>query len=96
MIVMGNGNIGSNGVWVETEALLAWKSQMSKLNDDAVETINSIAIDLQSLSDSWKGESATGFETTMDATLKRIINCHNQMGNVENAISTIVTTMENQ
>lgn len=96
MIVMGNSNIGSSGVWVETQALLDWKSQMAKLNNEAVEIINSISTDLQTLSDSWKGDSATGFESTMDSTLKRIVNCHNQMGNVENCISTIVTTMENQ
>lgn len=89
-------NTSGNSVWVVTDSLLEWKSQMAKLNSDAIEVINSIATELESLQNSWKGDSATGFETTMDNTLKTIINCHTQMGNVENAISTIVTTMENQ
>ncbi len=90
------GNTSGNGVWVVTDSLLEWKSQMAKLNNDAVDVINSISTELELLQNSWKGESANGFETTMDNTLKTIISCHNQMGNVENAISTIVTTMENQ
>lgn len=90
MIIMGNS------VKVTSDSLLSWKSEMSKLNDEAVDIVQSIENDLTKLNDSWKGESADGFETTMENTLKTIISYHNQMGNVENSLSTIVSTMENQ
>lgn len=91
-------NVGSTGssVWIETDALLAWKAEMATLNQEAVTVINSISTELESLSNSWKGDSANGFEATMEGTLKKIIDCHNQMGNVENSISSIVSTMQNQ
>lgn len=89
------GNTGST-VWVETDSLSGWKVEMATINESAVNIINSIVNELSSLSDSWKGSAAEGFETTMENALNTIVGCHNEMKDLEVFLSTVAETMGNQ
>ncbi len=82
--------------WVQSEALLDWKSQMGTLNQEAVDVISDITNKIQTLNDSWKGDSAMGFESIMGSTLETIISCHEDMQNLESFLSSVVNVMENQ
>lgn len=84
----------SSAAYVETDALLGWKTEMSSLNDDAKDKIKEISDALSRLDDSWKGDSADGFNLTMSEVLETIVNKHEEMGNLETSLQFVVETME--
>lgn len=84
----------STSAYVETDALLGWKEEMSSLNNDAKDAIKDISTALSNLNDSWKGDSANGFNLTMNEVLETIVNKHEEMGDLETFLQIVVETME--
>ena len=56
--------------------------------------IKEISDALSRLDDSWKGDSADGFNLTMSEVLETIVNKHEEMGNLETSLQFVVETME--
>lgn len=88
------GNFSSSA-YVETEALLGWKTEMSSLNNDAKLAITDISTVLSKLDDGWRGDSANGFNLTMGNVLDTVVNKHEEMGSLETSLQLVVETMEN-
>lgn len=84
----------NSSAYVETDALLGWKNEMSSLNLDAKEAITEVSTALSSLDDGWKGESANGFNLTMEEVFKTIVEKHDEMGKLEASLQLVVETME--
>ena len=57
-------------VYVKTEALSAWKSDMEKINKSCLENIENIMSSMGELNSSFQGDYAEKFETTFDGIEK--------------------------
>ena len=82
--------------YIEKDTLNAWGVQMTQLNYEAIDIINSIADEVESLKEYWKGNAANGFSTNMDKLIKDGKKYHEKMKNVENMLKEVVITAENQ
>lgn len=82
--------------YIEKDTLNAWGVQMTQLNYEAIDIINSIEEEVKELKEYWKGNAANGFCTNMDKLVKDGKNYHTKMKNVENMLKEVVITAENQ
>lgn len=81
-------------VYVDTSALEVWSSQMASINSQAVDVLNLFRSTVESLNDSWAGNSATGFLNSTGTLMNDAINSHNEMANVEKFLITVVETVD--
>lgn len=80
-------------VYVDTAALESWNSQMGNINAQAVDTLESFRSSVESLNDSWIGDSATGFLNATESLMDKAIGYHNEMANVENFLIKVINTV---
>lgn len=93
---MSNLNRTDTAVYVETEALTGWSSNMSSINDAAVDILEEFVSSVEQLKEDWQGNSANGFETAMNNCLTAAKNKHNDMGQVEAFLIKVIDTMQKQ
>ena len=92
---MGNMKT-DNSVYVDIASLNNWKIQMKKINDAALDTLDSFTSTVEELKGSWCGNSAESFLNSSMKMLNQAKSYHNDMSNVENFLKKVVNTMENQ
>ena len=91
------GNIKTdNSVYADIASLNNWKIQMKKINDAALDTLDSFTSTVEELKCSWCGNSAESFLNSSTKMLNQAKSYHNDMSNVENFLTKVVNTMENQ
>ena len=86
---MSNTNYTDTAVYVETESLTGWSTKMSEINTASEEILSEFESSVVSLKDDWKGNSADGFESSLNSCLKSAKSKHNEMGDVEKVIDTM-------
>lgn len=91
---MASGNLTDASVYVDTSALEGWSSQMANINSQAVDILNSFRSSVESIGDSWVGDSATGFLNTNENLMNNAVKYHNEMANVEKFLITVVNTVD--
>ena len=91
---MASGNITDASVYVDTSALEGWSSQMANINSQAVDILNSFLSSVESIGDSWVGDSATGFLNANENLMNNAVKYHNEMANVEKFLITVVNTVD--
>ena len=69
---------------------------MKKINDAALDTLDSFTSTVEELKGSWCGNSAESFLNSSTKMLNQAKSYHNDMSNVENFLTKVVNTMENQ
>ena len=83
-------------VYVDFIALNEWKSQMDKINVSALDTLDSFMSSVEDLKGSWCGNSADSFLNSSKMMLNKAKSYHTEMRNVENFLTTVINTMDNQ
>lgn len=91
---MASGNLTDASVYVDTSALEGWSSQMANINSQAVDILNSFRTSVESIGDSWVGDSATGFLNANENLMNNAVKYHNEMANVEKFLITVVNTVD--
>ena len=91
---MASGNLTDASVYVDTSALEGWSSQMANINSQAVDILNSFRSSVESIGDSWIGDSATGFLNANENLMNNAVKYHNEMANVEKFLITVVNTVD--
>ncbi len=83
-------------VYVDFAALNEWRVQMDKINSAALDTLDSFMSSVEDLKDSWCGNSAESFLNSSTKMLNKAKGYHNDMKNLENFLTTVINTMDNQ
>lgn len=83
-------------VYVEFSALNEWKVQLEKINDSALNTLNTFASTVENLKSSWCGNSADGFLNSTKNMIQKAKSYHTDMKNVENFLNKVIDTMDKQ
>ena len=89
-------NKTDTSVYVDFAALNSWKSQMNKINSSALDTLDSFISTMKDLKSSWCGNSAESFLNSSTKMLNKAKGYHNDMKNLENFLTTVINTMDNQ
>lgn len=82
--------------YIEKDVLKAWGAQMTQLNNDAIDIMNSIEQEVKRLSEYWKGNAADGFTNVSNDLVTDGRNYHNKMKDIEKMLNEVVITAENQ
>ncbi len=83
-------------VFVDTTALTGWSAQMSSLNEESIESLNSFMKNVNSLSNPWAGNSAESFMNFGADLLNKALSCHENMRQVDKFLITVIETMEKE
>lgn len=83
-------------VYVDFAALNEWRVQMDKINGSALDTLDSFISSVEDLKGSWCGNSADSFLNSSKMMLNKAKNYHTEMRSVENFLTTVINTMDNQ
>ena len=83
-------------VYVDPAAMSDWKTQMDKINQDCISSIEEINTAISKLNDSFQGDYATKYEESFGEFTNKVKSSHESLRNVETFLDTIVTVMENQ
>lgn len=83
-------------VYVDFAALNEWRVQMDKINGSALDTLDSFISSVEDLKGSWCGNSADSFLNSSKTMLNKTKNYHTEMRSVENFLTTVINTMDNQ
>lgn len=82
--------------YIDGDILQQWSSQISKMNKDAIDTLNSYLKTVKDLENYMLGNVSTGFINDESNLVKSSINYHRQMQDVEKFLLEVVYTMSNQ
>ncbi len=82
--------------YIDKDTLKNWGTEMTRLNNEAIDILNSIEREVKNLGDYWQGNAATGFNNVVNNLIEDGKNYHTKMQNVENMLNEIVITAENQ
>ena len=91
-----NNTKTDTSVYVDFATLNEWKSQMDKINASALDTLDSFISSVEDLKGSWCGNSADSFLNSSKTMLNKAKNYHTEMRSVENFLTTVINTMDNQ
>lgn len=83
-------------VYVDFSALTGWKTQMEKINNSAVDTLDSFVNTVEDLKSSWCGNSADSFLNASSSLINKAKSYHNEMKNTENFLIKVINTMDKQ
>lgn len=83
-------------VYVETEAMASWKTEMEKINKDCIDNIDKIVQSMNSLNASFQGDFADKYEEAFGNYSKKVKSSHESMRDIEKFLDTIVEVMMKQ
>lgn len=83
-------------VYVDTEAMASWKTEMEKINKDCIENIENIVKSMNGLNAVFQGDYADKFEQVFGQYSNKVKNSHESMRDIEKFLDTIVEVMKNQ
>ena len=90
-------NSSESTVWVETNVLNEWCTDLDKRHDDIVDILCKIQNEINNnVNDSWKGNAATGFINASNDVIKLAKNLHNGMRDTNTFLKTVVQHMEDR
>ncbi len=89
-------NNSNTAVYVETDALANWSSNMESINNEAVAILDSFVATVHELESYWIGNSAKGFTEASEKLMTRAKDCHNRMKNTSDFLIEVARTVENQ
>lgn len=89
----------ANGISANPELIRGYGSNVNQLGGDYTTEINAIYSTIDELNNSWKGEAATTFNTTVkgyEQELKKLGTKIQDLGTDLGTIATIYTNLENE
>ena len=89
-------NNSQNSAYIEIESLKKWNMQMSRINNDALNKLDSYLKTVESLENYMLGNVSTGFINDSSKLVEKAKKYHTQMRSVENFLLEVVETMSNQ
>lgn len=89
-------NNSQNSAYIEIESLKKWNMQMSRINNDALNKLDSYLKTVESLENHMLGNVSTGFINDSSKLVEKAKRYHTQMRSVENFLLEVVETMSNQ
>lgn len=89
-------NNSQNSAYIEIESLKKWNMQMSGINNDALNKLDSYLKTVESLENHMLGNVSTGFINDSSKLVEKAKRYHTQMRSVENFLLEVVETMSNQ
>lgn len=85
-----------SSAYINSEALLSWKSSMDSINTDCIEHLNSFKNDAQKLSDAWDGTSSDAYVKRVDDCMSVATVMHESMKNIDSFLETVVNVSQSQ
>lgn len=82
--------------YIETEALISWGKELTKLNQEALDIINDLEEEKKRLLEKWNGNAANGFNMVINNLIQDARKYHNDMKSVERILNEVIITAENQ
>lgn len=89
-------NNSQNSAYIEIESLKKWNMQMSRINNDALNKLDSYLKTVESLENHMLGNVSTGFINDSSKLVEKAKKYHTQMRSVENFLLEVIETMGNQ
>ena len=89
-------NNSQNSAYIEIESLKKWNMQMSRINNDALNKLDSYLKTVESLENYMLGNVSTGFINDSSKLVEKAKQYHTQMRSVENFLLEVIETMSNQ
>lgn len=89
-------NNSQNSAYIEIESLKKWNMQMSRINNDALNKLDSYLKTVESLENHMLGNVSTGFINDSSKLVEKAKRYHTQMRSVENFLLEVIETMSNQ
>ena len=89
-------NNSQNSAYIEIESLKKWNMQMSRINNDALNKLDSYLKTVESLENHMLGNVSTGFINDSSKLVEKAKKYHTQMRSVENFLLEVIETMSNQ
>lgn len=86
--------MSNSHAYLEQSALVAWRSKMATLNNDAIKLLNDYQNKVNELNEYMKGNVAEGFINDETATIKENIAFHNNMKDLEKMINIVIEKMK--
>ncbi len=83
-------------VYVDTAALASWGERLATINEAAKEDVNNFMDLVNSLEDSWRGNSASGYLNKVTSFKNSAVSCHEKMMDVKAFLNEVIETMENE
>ena len=89
-------NNSQNSAYIEIESLKKWNMQISRINNDALNKLDSYLKTVESLENHMLGNVSTGFINDSSKLVEKAKRYHTQMRSVENFLLEVIETMSNQ
>lgn len=89
-------NNSQNSAYIEIESLKKWNMQISRINNDALNKLDSYLKTVESLENHMLGNVSTGFINDSSKLVEKAKKYHTQMRSVENFLLEVIETMGNQ
>ncbi len=83
-------------VYVDTEALQSWSSQLQSINSKSIDILDSFKTAVNDMNQVWEGNSAEGFYATVEELLGMSIEKHKEMQHVDRFLLNVVDVMNKQ
>lgn len=85
-----------SSVYVDASALSSWSTQMSSINQQAIDDLKSFISLVDNLDSSWAGNSAEAFLRETNKFVESALVMHNKMIDVEKFLNEVIMTVEQQ
>ena len=89
-------NNSQNSAYIEIESLKKWNMQISRINNDALNKLDSYLKTVESLENHMLGNVSTGFINDSSKLVEKAKKYHTQMRSVENFLLEVIEAMSNQ
>ena len=92
-----NYNSKSNKtVYVDIDTLTSWSNQISEINENSIQQLESLSKEIENLNSYWEGNFATGFIDDTTALVGNAKLCHNDMKSVPTILMEVVNSKMTQ
>lgn len=81
-------------VYVDSDALTKWSTDLTSINNLALDDLEKFKTNVESLKDSWAGSSASSFLNSNEEFIKSALSYHENMKDINSFLITVIETME--
>lgn len=85
-----------SSAYINSEALLSWKTHMDSINADCINQLNSFKNDAQKLSGVWDGNASDAYIKRVDEYMNVAKIMHESMKDIERFLENVVNVSKNQ
>lgn len=93
---MSNTNSFDSSVFVDINAMNTWQANIKEICTEATANLNELITLVESLNDSWQGNSATAFVGNYSDFVNEVITNCEKASNFGNLLQAVVQTMESE